>query len=94
MGVHAPEFSFEHEVDNVRRAIVDRGIEYPVALDNQFEIWRAFDNHYWPALYFVDSDGVIRDEYFGEGRYDESEVAIQKLLGLEQRARLRRGIWR
>ena len=84
VGVHAPEFSFEHEVDNVRRAIVERGIEYPVALDNQFEIWRAFDNHYWPALYFVDSEGVIRDEYFGEGRYEESEAVIQKLLGIER----------
>ncbi len=84
VGVHAPEFSFEHEVDNVRRAIVERGIEYPVALDNDFQVWRAFDNHYWPALYFVDSDGVIRDEYFGEGRYDESEAVIQKLLGIDR----------
>ena len=84
VGVHAPEFSFEHEVDNVRRAIVERGINYPVALDNHFQIWRAFDNHYWPALYFVDPEGVIRDEYFGEGRYDESEAVIQNLLGIER----------
>jgi thiol-disulfide isomerase/thioredoxin len=84
VGVHAPEFSFEHDVRNVQRSIVERGIEYPVVLDNDFQIWRAFDNHYWPALYFVDSDGVIRDEYFGEGRYDESEAVIQSLLGIEK----------
>ena len=84
VGVHAPEFSFEHEVENVRRAIAERDIEYPVALDNDFQIWKAFDNHYWPALYFVDPDGVIRDEYFGEGRYDESEAVIQNLLGIER----------
>ena len=59
-------------------------IKYPVALDNDFQIWRAFENHYWPALYFVDSDGVIRDEYFGEGRYEESEAVIQDLLGTER----------
>jgi thiol-disulfide isomerase/thioredoxin len=84
VGVHAPEFSFEHDVRNVQRSIVERGIEYPVALDNDFRIWGAFDNHYWPALYFVDSDGLIRDEYFGEGRYDESEAVIQNLLGIER----------
>ena len=84
VGVHAPEFSFEHEVHNVRRAIAERGIDYPVALDNAFQIWRAFDNHYWPALYFVDSDGVVRDEYFGEGRYEESEAVIQGLLGIDK----------
>ena len=84
VGVHAPEFSFEHEVDNVRRSIVERGIEYPVVLDNDLKIWRAFDNHYWPALYFVDPEGVIRDEYFGEGRYDESEAVIQNLLGIDR----------
>ena len=84
VGVHSPEFSFEHEVETVRRAIVERDIKYPVALDNDFQIWRAFDNHYWPALYFVDPDGVIRDDYFGEGRYDESEAVIQNLLGIER----------
>ena len=84
VGVHAPEFSFEHELDNVRRAMAERGIEYPVAIDNHFQIWRAFDNHFWPALYFVDSEGVIRDEYFGEGRYAESEAVIQNLLGIER----------
>ena len=84
VGVHTPEFSFEHKVPNVRRAIAERGIDYPVVLDNDFQVWRAFDNHYWPALYIVDSDGVIRDEYFGEGRYDESEAVIQNLLGIER----------
>lgn len=84
VGVHTPEFSFEHEADNVRRAMGERDIKYPVALDNDFQIWRAFENHYWPALYFVDSDGVIRDEYFGEGRYEESEAVIQDLLGTER----------
>ena len=84
VGVHAPEFSFEQDSANVRRAIGERAIEYPVALDNEFRIWRAFDNHYWPALYFIDADGVIRDEYFGEGRYEESEALLQKLLGIER----------
>ena len=84
IGVHSPEFSIEHEIDRVRDAIRDRGIEYPVAIDNDFGVWNAFDNHYWPALYFVDSDGIIRDEYFGEGRYDESERLIQALLRIER----------
>ena len=61
IGVHTPEFSFEHEIDRVRQATKERGIDYPVAVDNDYEIWRAFDNHYWPALYFVDTDGIIRD---------------------------------
>ena len=84
LGIHAPEFSFEHEVGNVRKAIAERGIEYPVVLDNDFQIWRAFDNHYWPALYFIDSDGAIRGQYFGEGHYEESEAVIQDLLGIEK----------
>jgi thiol-disulfide isomerase/thioredoxin len=84
IGVHSPEFSFEHASHRVRDAIQDRRIEYPVAVDNDFGIWKAFGNHYWPALYFVDSDGVIRDEYFGEGRYEESEGLIQELLGIER----------
>jgi thiol-disulfide isomerase/thioredoxin len=84
VGVHTPEFSFEHEVDRVRRAVEVRGIDYPVALDNDYEIWKAFSNHYWPALYFVDRDGVIRDEHFGEGRYEESERVLQELLGIER----------
>jgi thiol-disulfide isomerase/thioredoxin len=84
IGVHTPEFSFEHEIDRVRQATKERGIDYPVALDNDYEIWSAFDNHYWPALYFVDTDGVIRDQHFGEGRYEESERVIQRLLGAER----------
>ena len=84
IGVHTPEFSFEHELDLVRQATQDRGIDYPVALDNDHKVWSAFANHYWPALYFVDADGVIRDQYFGEGRYERSERVIQRLLGVER----------
>jgi hypothetical protein len=84
LGVHTPEFSFEHELDRVRLATTQREIDYPVALDNDYEVWSAFDNHYWPALYFVDSDGVIRDHHFGEGRYEQSERVIQRLLGVER----------
>jgi len=84
VGVHTPEFSFEHETDHVRRATEVRGIDYPVAVDNDYAIWSAFDNHYWPALYFVDRDGVIRDHHFGEGRYEQSEQLIQELLGVDR----------
>src|SRR3954468_19944101 len=84
IGVHTPEFSFEHELDRVRRATKERAIDYPVAVDNGYEIWSAFDNHYWPALYFVDRDGVICDHPFGEGRYEQAERLIQRLLGVER----------
>lgn len=84
LGVHTPEFSFEREIDGVRQATKERGIDYPVALDSDYEIWSAFDNHYWPALYFVDTDGIIRGHHFGEGRYEESERVIQRLLGVER----------
>ncbi len=84
IGVHTPEFSFEHEIDGVRRAIEQRAIDYPVAVDNDYEIWSAFANHYWPALYFVDAEGIIRDEHFGEGRYEQSERLIQRLLGVQR----------
>ena len=84
IGVHTPEFSFEHEIDLVWRATKERGIDYPVAIDNDYEIWSAFDNHYWPALYFVDADGIIRNHHFGEGGYEKSERVIQQLLGLER----------
>ncbi len=80
IGVHAPEFAFEHDVDNVKKAIANLKITYPVAVDNNFAIWRAFDNEYWPAHYFVDAQGRIRHEHFGEGNYDESERIIQQLL--------------
>src|SRR5436305_1480926 len=84
IGVHTPEFSFEHEIDLVRQATKERGIDYPVVVDNDYEFWSAFDNNYWPALYFVDADGVVRDHHFGEGRYEQSERVIQRLLGVER----------
>ncbi len=84
IGVHTPEFSFEHEIDRVRQAATKRRIDYPIAVDNDYGIWRAFDNHYWPALYFVDEAGVIRDHHFGEGRYEQSERVIQRLLGVKR----------
>src|SRR3712207_5861614 len=84
LGVHTPEFSFEHDVDRVRRAIGARGLDHPVVADNGYEVWTAFANHYWPALYFVDAHGTIRDQHFGEGRYAESERTIQRLLGVER----------
>jgi thiol-disulfide isomerase/thioredoxin len=80
IGVHAPEFSFEKDLDNVRRAVKDLRVDYPVAVDNDHEIWRAFDNNYWPALYFVDVKGRVRHHQYGEGRYAESERVIQQLL--------------
>jgi thiol-disulfide isomerase/thioredoxin len=84
IGVHTPEFSFEHDIDLVRQAVKDRDIDYPVAVDNDYAIWRAFDNHYWPALYFLDRDGIFRDYHFGEGRYEQSERSIQQLLGIDR----------
>jgi hypothetical protein len=84
VGAHTPEFAFEHEIDLVRQATTQRAIDYPVAADNDYAIWDAFDNRYWPALYFVDTDGIIRDQHFGEGRYEQSERVIQGLLGVER----------
>jgi len=80
IGVHTPEFPFEHDPDNVRQAVTDMGISYPVALDSDYAIWRAFANHYWPALYFADAQGHIRHHHFGEGEYEQSEMVIQQLL--------------
>jgi thiol-disulfide isomerase/thioredoxin len=80
LGVHTPEFGFEHNADNVRRAVKDMRVDYPVAIDNDYAIWRAFDNHYWPALYFADAQGQIRHHHFGEGEYQQSEMIIQRLL--------------
>jgi cytochrome c biogenesis protein CcdA/thiol-disulfide isomerase/thioredoxin len=80
IGVHSPEFAFERDVGNVKKAVADLKIGYPVALDNDYAIWRAFDNHYWPAHYFIDAQGRVRHHHFGEGAYDESERVIQELL--------------
>jgi cytochrome c biogenesis protein CcdA/thiol-disulfide isomerase/thioredoxin len=80
IGVHAPEFAFEKNVDNVRKAVSDLKIDYPVAIDNDYAIWRAFQNQYWPAHYFIDAQGRIRHHHFGEGDYDGSERVIQQLL--------------
>jgi thiol-disulfide isomerase/thioredoxin len=84
VGVHTPEFSFEHEIDRIRLATKERAIDYPVVVDSDYEVWSAFANRYWPALYFVDADGRIRDQHFGEGRYEQSERVIQGLLGVER----------
>jgi hypothetical protein len=78
--VHTPEFPFEHDLGNVRRAVADMRIDYPVAIDNDYAVWSAFANHYWPALYFADEQGRIRHHHFGEGEYQQSEMVIQQLL--------------
>jgi thiol-disulfide isomerase/thioredoxin len=80
IGVHSPEFAFEKNLDNVRRAAKDMKVNFPIAIDNDHAIWRAFKNEYWPALYFVDAQGRIRHHHFGEGEYEQSERIIQQLL--------------
>jgi len=75
IGVHTPEFTFEEDVDNVRKSAMERGITYPIAIDNDRAIWRGFGNHYWPALYFIDAAGLVRHHHFGEGKYEESEMS-------------------
>jgi thiol-disulfide isomerase/thioredoxin len=80
IGVHAPEFAFERDVGNVKKAVKDLKVDYPVAIDNDYAIWRAFNNQYWPAHYFIDAKGNIRHHHFGEGEYDKSEQVIQQLL--------------
>jgi cytochrome c biogenesis protein CcdA/thiol-disulfide isomerase/thioredoxin len=80
IGVHAPEFAFEKDVNNVRQAVHDLGVTYPVALDSNYAIWRAFDNQYWPAHYFIDAQGRIRGHHFGEGEYPQSEQTLRALL--------------
>ena len=80
VGVHTPEFPFEHDVDNVRDAVAEMNIRYPVALDPNFDVWQAFANNYWPAVYIADSDGRIRYHHYGEGAYDECERVVQQLL--------------
>ena len=80
IGVHTPEFDFEHDLDNVRRAVKDLRVDYPVAIDNDYGIWTAFDNHYWPAHYVIDAQGQLRHRRFGEGEYEQSEGVLQQLL--------------
>jgi len=80
IGVHSPEFGFEKNVDNIRRAAKDMRVDYPIAIDSDFAIWRALNNEYWPALYIVDAQGRIRHHQFGEGGYEQSERTIQQLL--------------
>ena len=92
IGVHTPEFPFEQNIDNVRRAVRQMAIEYPVVIDNDYAIWRAFSNRYWPALYFIDVRGRVRQQYFGEGQYEETELTIQKLLRETGVSGLRDGI--
>ena len=83
VGAHAPEFTFEREIEGVRRAMQAMGIEHPIVLDNEYAIWQAFDNHYWPAIYLVDGDGRVRYRHFGEEAYEETEAAIRQLLSAE-----------
>jgi thiol-disulfide isomerase/thioredoxin len=80
IGVHTPEFPFERDLHNVRRAAQEMTVDYPIAVDNDYSVWDAFANHYWPALYFVDARGLIRHHRFGEGDYETSELVIQQLL--------------
>jgi thiol-disulfide isomerase/thioredoxin len=80
LGVHTPEFDVERDLDNVRRSVKDLRVDYPVVIDNDYAIWDAFGNRYWPALYFVDAQGQIRHHRFGEGDYEQSEAIIQRLL--------------
>ena len=80
IGVHTPEFAFEQNIDNVRRAVRQMKIDHPIVIDNDYSIWRAFNNNYWPALYFVDARGRVRQNHFGEGEYERSEMSIQRLL--------------
>ena len=80
IGVHTPEFAFERQEDNVRKAVKDLGVTYPVAIDSDWTIWKAFHNSYWPAHYFIDAKGRLRHTHFGEGEYDQSEAVIRKLL--------------
>jgi cytochrome c biogenesis protein CcdA/thiol-disulfide isomerase/thioredoxin len=92
IGVHAPEFAFEKNIDNVKQAVAKLKIDYPVAIDNNYGIWRAFDNEYWPADYFIDAQGRIRHHFFGEGDYAESEKVIQQLLAEAGKGNLPAGV--
>jgi thiol-disulfide isomerase/thioredoxin len=92
IGVHTPEFEFEKNIDNVRRASTEMRIDYPIAVDNDYGVWRAFGNHYWPALYFIDRQGRIRYHQFGEGKYEQSEMVIQQLLSEPETVRVGQAI--
>jgi thiol-disulfide isomerase/thioredoxin len=94
LGVHTPEFAVEREAEHVRRAAREMGIDYPVAIDSDYAVWRAFGNQYWPALYFADADGEIRHHRFGEGEYEYSEIVIQLLLKAAGAAHLSRTLAR
>jgi thiol-disulfide isomerase/thioredoxin len=83
IGVHTPEFPFERDVDNIRQAAAEMSVEYPIAIDSDYDVWRAFANHYWPAVYIADQEGRIRHHHYGEGGYDEQERVIQQLLGID-----------
>ncbi len=85
VGVHTPEFAFEHELKNVQDAVKRFEIRYPVALDNEYKTWQAYNNHYWPAHFLIDKQGIIRDRHFGEGAYEQTEQTIRALLGLERK---------
>ena len=87
LSVHAPEFAYEKNIGNVKKAVADLGVEFPVAVDNDFALWRAFHNTYWPALYFVDAQGRVRFHHFGEGEYGKSEQVIRQLLDEAARER-------
>lgn len=80
VGVHTPEFEFEKNIENVKKAVEQHGIKYPVVLDNNYATWQSYKNHYWPHKYLIDADGYIRYDHIGEGSYDETEVVIQQLL--------------
>ena len=80
IGAHTPEFEFEHDVEKIRSALEEMGVRYPIAVDNDYAVWRAFDNNYWPALYFADVEGRLRHHHFGEEDYQRSERVIQQLL--------------
>ena len=96
VGVHTPEFPFERDTDNVRWAAAYQRVEYPIALDPEFAVWRAFSNNYWPAVYIADAEGTIRHMHFGEGGYEECEMVVQMLLarGRPRRSRRRPGLGR
>lgn len=80
IGVHTPELSYEFSIESIKKAITQYGIHYPVAQDNDYKTWNAYENQYWPAVYLIDKKGIIRREFFGEGEYDKTELAIQTLL--------------